>query len=178
MQFFILIIGIGSAYCQVPDTLTRRCIFEVGYITDNADLETSGSFLRGVEGQIKWLFKAQKIPKGERLRDAGYFNVGYAYFPGATYGLGQFNAGVGVALPIFRNIARMDLGIGAAGYHGSVGENKWSGTKIDLGGHAGLSVPVGRRLGWFGKLWMPGLFTMLSEDSYIPPIFISTGIEF
>ncbi|REA63798.1 hypothetical protein DSL64_05075 [Dyadobacter luteus] len=170
--------GIGNSYCQVSDTLTKRGIIQLGYLSDNIHGESKGAFLQGVEGQVKWFFKAQQIVKGKRLKDVGYFNVGYACFPSANYTLGQFNAGLGCALPILWNAARMDLAIGAAAYHGSVGETKWSGSKIDLGAHAGLSVPIGRRFGLYGKVWIPGAFTMLSDQAYIPPFFISAGIEF
>jgi hypothetical protein len=178
IQLFHLLLGIGDSYCQVSDTLTKRGIVQFGYLSDNMYGESKGAFLQGVEGQVKWFFKAQKIVKGGRLKDVGYLNVGYTYFPNANYSLGQFNAGIGFALPVLWNIARMDIGIGAAGYHGSVGETTWSGTKIDFGGHAGISVPLGRRFGLYGKIWIPGAFTMLSEDTYIPPFFISAGIEF
>lgn len=164
---------------QTADSITRKTIKQIGYVSEYID-GGSASRLAGVEAQIKYLLGRHRFAKGESPDILTYFNVGYSYFPNTDYSLGQLNAGFGIntEAPLLGKFLRMDISIGAAYYHGTISDKAWYGKTVDFGGAIQLSIPIKNNFGIYGKLWMPGAFSMLSDDSYLPPVFITAGIEF
>lgn len=183
MKRFILLlslvtIGYGSG-AQSNDSITKKSIIQVGYVSEYID-GGSASRLSGVETQLKYLLGRHRFAKGESPDILAYFNAGYTYFPNTDYSLGQINMGFGIntQAPLFGKYLRMDISLGATYYHGTVYDKTWYGKSIDFGGAVGLSIPLKNNFGIYGKFWMPGAITMLSDDSYLPPMFITAGIEF
>jgi hypothetical protein len=179
LLFFLLFTAVG-AIAQGGDTITRKTIIQFGYASEYLDGGNAAA-LSGFEAQLKWLFGKHKLAKGQQLDIAAYFNIGYSYFPSSDYSLGQGNIGIGLNTPspVLGKFLRMDIGLGAVFYHGTISGKSWVGKKPDFGGYAGLSIPFGRRGGIYAKYWMPGAITALSsDDSYISPTFITVGVEF
>ena len=171
-----LLITISTAFSQNRDTISRKTILQLGYVYEYVD--GGGAGLNGFEGQVKLLLKKQRLAKGEKLKDALYINAGYTYFPSTAYSLGQLNAGIGFRTPILKNLLNIDFGLGAAYYHGTVGEKSWVGKTADLGFHFGIDVPIGRVAGVYVKYWAPGGTSSLSDDNYVSPMFITAGFQF
>jgi hypothetical protein len=169
---FVFFLWTTALCAQDADTLTKKKIIQIGYITESG--ASNGAVLRGIEFQSKFLFGKHRLVKGDRLI-ATYFDVGYSYFAASDYSLGQLNAGLGITYPLF--FINMDVGLGAVGYHGQVYEESFIGKKIDFGGYIGAHIPFGREGGIYIKLWSPGGITMLSNNSYSSPNFLSVGFQ-
>lgn len=173
---FILIGQLITVHAQESEGTRRTTLTQIGYIHEYND--ASDNVLQGGEMQIKLLFAKDKVQKGEPMKESGYFNIGYAFFPGNGYNLGKVTGGFGIITDIFSKKFFFDTGINASYYHGSIGDNKFTGKTVDLGGHIGVSYVFNGATGIYSQLAMPGIISTLIDDNYISPILFKIGLQF
>ncbi|MGN6164398.1 MAG: hypothetical protein ACTHOF_07650 [Flavisolibacter sp.] len=175
--FSLLQLVFFSVFGQAGDTINKKVIAQLGYVSEYVD--GGGSGLNGIEAQFKYLFGKHLLAKKGTLGEALYVHTGFTVFTGAYYSLNQLTGGIGFTSPFLISFLHMDLGLQTAYYSGKLGEETWTGKKLDFGWYFGFFVPFGRNGAAYIKYTTPGGISGLSESNdYIAPMFIAGGIQF